>query len=62
MPPKKTIKKATDGKKGGWKNFCKAKREDWKKKGEKHTVPEQGKMLGAEWSALTQAEKDKWAD
>eukprot|EP00310_Coccolithus_braarudii_P018906 CAMPEP_0183333802 /NCGR_PEP_ID=MMETSP0164_2-20130417/2592_1 /TAXON_ID=221442 /ORGANISM="Coccolithus pelagicus ssp braarudi, Strain PLY182g" /LENGTH=61 /DNA_ID=CAMNT_0025502807 /DNA_START=138 /DNA_END=323 /DNA_ORIENTATION=- len=61
MPPKKSIKKGT-GKKGGYKNFCKSKREEWKKAGEKYSVPEQGKMLGAAWNALTQEEKDKHAD
>ena len=46
--PQKTIKK--DGppkKKGGYMNFCKSKREEWKKAGKKYTVPEQGKMLCA---------------
>lgn len=39
----KTI--AKPAKKGGYKNYCKAMREEWKKKGEKYTVPEQGKKL-----------------
>ena len=32
-------------KKGGYKNYCKSIREEWKKKGEKVPVPEQGKRL-----------------
>ena len=42
-PEQKSIAKPV--KKGGYKNYCKKMREEWKKKGEKYTVPEQGKKL-----------------
>ena len=44
LPEQKTIAKGPV-KKGGYKNYCKAIREEWKKKGEKVPVPEQGKRL-----------------
>jgi len=60
MPPAKSI--AKPAKKGGYKNYCKKMREEWKKKGEKVPVPEQGKRLGAGWKALSDSEKDALMD
>ena len=56
MAPKSAIGKK---KKSPYMAFCADKRAEWKAAGKKYAVPEQGKMLGAEWKSLTDADKVK---